>query len=74
MPDGIGFPNKDRCYRIVNFAKWEGRVLNVVCWLYETASKGELRFTFSEDFSEVTAELRGRGHNDPFKLIGKGKR
>jgi CubicO group peptidase (beta-lactamase class C family) len=60
--------------RVMTYGNWVGCVFTVTTWFYETASREQHRFTFSEDFSEVMLETRGGEFNSKFEKIGNGKR
>jgi len=63
----------EKLNRTVTNGVWKENTFTATTWYYETALRMEYRFTFNDDFTEVTVEQRRQTYS-PFEHKGKAKR
>ncbi|MCL2422271.1 MAG: beta-lactamase family protein [Defluviitaleaceae bacterium] len=68
----FSIPNEEM-KRVITYGVWKDRTFEVTTWHYESASRDQHRFTFNEDFSEVTMESRTGAYDSEFEVKGVGK-
>ena len=64
----------ERINRVATSGCWDKNTFTATTWFYESACKDQFRFSFSEDFAEVSMEIRGGNYDTDFELKGKGVR